>query len=73
MTRRRRAKLAIKVAIALLIFALGILFVAASVMAHIYDTPARNDDARLSNNVDVIQPAWAIKRNHTPAFSGRSA
>jgi hypothetical protein len=47
MTRRTRAKLVIKVAIALLLFGLGILFVAASVMAHIYDAPDRNDDARL--------------------------
>jgi hypothetical protein len=57
MTRRRRAKLAIKVAIALLIFALGILFVAASVMAHRYDAPDRSDDARLSTNAGGLQSA----------------
>lgn len=48
MTRRTRAKLVIKVAIALLIVGLGILFVAASVMAHIYDTPDRSGEALLS-------------------------
>lgn len=51
MTRHKRAKLLLRVAIALLIVGLGILFVAASVMAHIYDSPVRNDDARLSPTV----------------------
>jgi hypothetical protein len=51
MTRHKRAKLLLRVAIALLIVGLGILFVAASVMAHIYDSPDRNDDARLSPTV----------------------
>jgi hypothetical protein len=48
MTRRRRANLILKLTIALLIFGLGVLFLAASVMAHKYDGYDRDDDARLS-------------------------
>jgi len=48
MTQRRRAKILLNIVIAILIVGLGILFVAASIMAHIYDAPPVNDDAGLS-------------------------
>lgn len=54
MTRQKRAKLILKVVLGLLIAALGILFVAASVMAHNYDTPDRNDDARLQSTAVAL-------------------
>jgi hypothetical protein len=45
MNRKKRATLIYKLVLALLILGLGILFIAASVMAHIYDSPERQDDA----------------------------
>jgi hypothetical protein len=48
MTRKERATLFIRIAIALLIVTLGVLIIAASVMARTYGRHDREDDARLT-------------------------
>ncbi len=49
MTRKRRLRLLIRIAIALVIVTLGVLFIAASVMAHTYGRHDSDDDALLSS------------------------
>jgi len=55
LTRRKRAKIILRLVLGLLIAALGILFVAASMMANTYDTPDRNDDALQSKRKSVYR------------------
>ena len=59
MTRHKRTKIILRVVLGLLIAALGFLFVAASVMAHMYDAPERNDDAQRS--IPPSEIAMAVK------------
>lgn len=55
MTRHKRTKIILKAVFGLLIAVLAVLFVAASVMAHVYDITDRNDDAQLFLALSAIQ------------------